>query len=188
MPDPRLSTVEENDFTDIETTADAWHLPPSYFSIPTSPTSITSPTSPILGRPPSSPYDCHFHSPLATSFAEDPNGKKIPSIEGNLKCDSPCNEGIACRFHNPEHPFHHRQKSSVPRGVWTPIVDVKEILAAEGEKKCKLSLRLLALVYQLHFSGFMISISSTMHTTYIPLQIPESSAPPATNRMSNHNP
>jgi len=133
MPDPRLSTIAENDFTDIETTADAWHLPPSYFSIP------TSPTSPTAGSPPSSPYTCHFHSPLGHSFAEDPTGKTIPSIRGKLKCDSPCNEGNACRFLNSEHPFHRRRKSSVPHGVWTPIVDVKEILAGEGEKKCRLS-------------------------------------------------
>lgn len=80
-----------------------------------------------------------FHSPLGHSFAEDPNGKKIPSSERKSTCDSPCNEGNACRFYNAEHLLHRRQKSSVPPGVWTPIADVKENLAVEGQKNCKLS-------------------------------------------------
>jgi len=136
MPDPRLATIAESSLTDIETTADAWHLPPSYFAIP------TSPTSPRAGSrtPPSpgSPYPCHVSSPLAHSFAENLSSNDVSNATTGtgFKCDSPCIEGIACRFHNTEHPFNRRRKSSMPpSGVWTPIVDVKEIVADEAEKK-----------------------------------------------------
>ncbi|MCJ1246672.1 hypothetical protein MMC30_003881 [Trapelia coarctata] len=136
MPDPRLSTIAESSLIDLETTADAWHLPPDYFAVPASPTSPRTGS----GTPPSpaSPFPCHVSSPLAHSFAEDPsNNKKSTMTTGTaFKCDSPCLEGPACRFHNPEHPFHRRRKSSMlPSGVWKPFVDVKEIVAGEVERK-----------------------------------------------------
>lgn len=148
MPNPLLSTIAESSLSDIDTTAaDVWNLPPSYFSHSTSPAFPTSPTAGSGPPSPSSPYTCHFPSPLVHSFADAPNqnNKSVTTTGSGLRCESPCLEGSACRFHNAEHPFHRRRKS-LSAGVWTPMVDMREAIAVEAEKR-----RMVALSFWLPY-------------------------------------
>ena len=140
MPDPRLLTIEENDYSGVDTTADAWHIPPSYFEVPKSPVQEV-PSSP------SSPYECH--SPLAHELED--HSRADSSAPAHLKCDISCTGSSTCRHRSSvsEHPFHRRRKSALPQGVWTSIADIKEMAVDANIANRK------HLIFTAHFSTFV---------------------------------
>ncbi|MCJ1390248.1 hypothetical protein MMC18_003106 [Xylographa bjoerkii] len=129
MPDPRLRTILECQFTDIETNADAWNLPSSEFEMPELRDPSVEPPS-----TPSSPYDCHSPSPLTRAVMEGDVHTTKAFATSPSPCGPQCNiQGAGCKRYPPEYSLHHWRRWSVPHVRKEVIVNLEEVPSSPEE-------------------------------------------------------